>query len=275
MRKALILFALACGSVDEPLDDEALGQDAQAFTIQQSTTGATKIWSGVRWGNNHVPEHSGGGPNCNSAQGTAVDCGLPVDKTIVYRVLNGDGTAGVGPCSASDFSSFGTKVNARITQLNAALGVDGWTFSRDDNDQSADLALLCDGTTAVTGTNLADYMYYYLGATGVTQLTESLRGNWYSVVRATIEIRIPALHALGTTAANDDKLDTHAIGNAMIKAVGVGSGNSTGNVSTPTLLATGDTSQNLFSAGQLCRTMNMVVGGSSVTTSNSANCPNN
>lgn len=259
-----IALAFACGA---PIESDDLGQVEQAYTIQQSTSGASRLWSGWR--------PLSAGLACRSDQATTVDCALPASKTIVYQVKNGSSDLGNGPCTASALAAFGADVDSFIPTINSALSVDGWAVSRNDGAPigTATMQLVCDGASTQTGLVLSDYVTHSLLAN--TAMTETLPGNWLKVSQSLATIKVKALNDLGTSGASDVKLRRHVVGNAMVKALGVGSSDAVANVVSVGTLAQDDPNQGLLTSGQLCRTKNLVNSGLALGVSSTASCANN
>jgi hypothetical protein len=258
-------LSLACGAaVDGEELDQELAQVEQAYTIQQSTSGASRLWSGFQFGSNL---------SCKSDQAESTECSLPGDKSPTYRVINGTTAMGIGPCTSGELAQLGAAVDLVIPVINSNLGNSGWTAARNDSDTEADLTVVCDGLSTATGFALNSYVQSQ--STFNVQLTESLPGTFFKIFKGLVKVKIKALNTLGNSAANDTKLINHVTGNVMIKPLGVGNSNAVTNVYSVDTLSQNDPNTGFMSSGQLCRTKKLDPSGLNLSVSSSGKCSNN
>lgn len=269
---AFAALALACGgdydSYDEPIawdyvtDDTEFGQLEQSYSSQISTSGSTRLLTGVQ-GQTGILTQA-----CNSQQSSAAICALPTDKHVDVVTLN------LG-CSTNEYTRFQQDTFAILNELALAhLSGSGWTFSVNAVSSNQTLTLVCDPASGAGGTHINGYVTVYpVGQ--INALSEPYDGWWVTTTpnpffgEMVATIHYHDLYALGTNARR------HGVAQPILMALGNGQNNwyQGGAHATQTTLST-TASVALFSPGELCRTRNYVTGGSSFAVSASAQCPN-
>lgn len=259
----MVAVLAACSGEYEEQEQTEFGDAAQAFVLQQATSGTPRRWQGVAQSDSAT--HEVRGP-CTDAQSTSTICYLPSSKNITVSYSNTD-------CGGTANVLVQDTVSEWVTAAHNALSSKGWTVSVVPPG-SANIAVFCDSSLSGNAGDVFSYARAYATGSSLT-LSETLPGVFATQPAYTIKIDGPALNALGTSAANDKKAAQHAVGNALQKPLGVGLNLATGFVSYPVISGAGDTNTGLFTAGELCRTQNAIVAGSVLTLSTSNNCSNN
>lgn len=260
---ALIALLVACGGeatgtyseADAGVDaDTVLGNSEQALSSQTATSqlGAA-FTSGAMW--DPTPLQSRNTYNCSVFMSDDLECFLPPFKSFTVKVKNSG-------CTTSEFSTFSTRVNTIISNMNSSLGNNGWSITR--NDSTGKQIVQCQPLPVLStqagggpdGIRTYSRVVCQPDQTNVVN-DQGAQGIHVRYTTCVVAVDMTKVLARGANANEDTLLAYNAIGYGMNMLVGVGESSVIGGTysnSTITPIAWPAPGRVQFSTGALCRT---------------------
>lgn len=259
-----VLLALACG--DMPEGGTELGEIAEPLTSQIAGSGVGQRITGVMVENSPF---FGLTFNAINSLDPSLTWFVPPFKTLSIKVVQGS-------CSTVQWNRMRFIVDDIVSELNTALGANGWALTR--NDSTGKHIVQClDIPNSPLG---VDHIRNFVRTQCTTDFVNAVDDQGLPGVAArydvcTVAIDSAQILGYGTTTSNENRQYRHAIGHGLEQLFGVGEESGTnGTFSQSTSQQT--VALGLFTPGQLCRTKFYTIGSPTLYgTSTSKGCANN